>query len=173
METIQEAKPVETPEAPKPDLAPLVDEFADLRSQLTAARQKQEQIALPYKDAIREQERLWSEASAPYVHEEYRILARMKELEAQILRGTAGLEQAFVAGSKATAVVKRSFARKIDAEGVWNALDREGKLDHYGFLFKKSITVKDFETARKQPLFLKDAEAYVETSVRSETVEVV
>ena|GEM_PF-4211563 len=172
-------------ETPKPDLAPVVDRLAELRAQATELTRRIERASLPFDDDIRTLQDERDRAIAKLLDDRQRAIGSLAtkkqdaetmaaQLERQILEATAGQELAFVAGTNGARVqVKRSFMRKVDADGLWDALNREGKLGHYGYLFRKSVTVKDFEGAARQPLFVKDAESFVERSVKSETVEVV
>jgi hypothetical protein len=152
----------------------IVDRYVEARVEISKLDAELESAMLPFRDDIKSLEASAYEATKELARKRTDTAQKLKALEAEILKGTEGHELALVPGNKGHMVqVKRSFSRKVDADGLWNALDREGKLDHYGYLFKKSVTVKDFEAAEKQPLFIQGAEAYVETKVRSESVEVI
>jgi len=175
--TLMQAKGVEAlplEEKPKGVNPKLVDEYAALTERLSELNREHDMAMLPFEDEQKELDERKRKALEPLDGEYRAVTRKLAQVEREILKGTAGMEQCIINGTMGKAAqVKRTFSRKVDADGLWNALDREGKLDHYGYLFKKSVTVKDFEAAQKQPLFVEGAEAYVEIKVRTESVEVI
>lgn len=152
-----------------------VDKFAEVSERLSNLEAEIERASLPFDEDIRELERKKAGALEHLLRKKRDAQFVLSRLEREILGATEGQEHCFANGTNGatTVQVKRSFTRKVDAEGLWDALDREGKLEHFGFLFKKSVNVKDFDGAVKQPLFVSDAGKFIKSTVRNEKVEVI
>lgn len=152
----------------------IVDRYVELKAEVSRIDAEIEQAVLPFQEAIREENEKAYEATKELTRKRSDTAQKLVALEKEILKGTEGQEQALVPGNKGHMVqVKRTMQRKVDAEGLFTMLDSEGLLGNYGYLFKKTVTIKDFEGAAKQPIFPERAQEFVKTGVRSAKVEVV